>query len=183
MSVRMSKVPERASTRLHALIASTAMAGTLRAETMPRPTEARGPAPAARPREADVLDLVRKLHARILRILRVLRHRGYLDEDTVLDPDDALLAQISAASVQGRVALGPDAGAPVRRFRSDPTSQPTFLHGELCADWEGFSLHAKVRVQANDHLRLERLCRYVARPPIATERLSLTPDGRVAYGR
>jgi hypothetical protein len=68
------------------------------------------------------------------------------------------------------------------RARSDPKSEPTFLPGELCADWEGFSLHAKVRVEADDRVRLERLCRYIARPPIATERLSLTPDGRVAYG-
>ncbi len=29
--------------------------------------------------------------------------------------------------------------------------------------------------------RFERLCRYIARPPIATERLELTPDGNVRY--
>ena len=29
--------------------------------------------------------------------------------------------------------------------------------------------------------RLERLCRYVARPPIATDRLSLSSDGKVVY--
>lgn len=30
--------------------------------------------------------------------------------------------------------------------------------------------------------RLEHLCRYVTRPPIATQRLELAPDGRVLYG-
>ncbi|MBM4369944.1 MAG: transposase, partial [Deltaproteobacteria bacterium] len=30
--------------------------------------------------------------------------------------------------------------------------------------------------------RLEHLCRYVTRPPIATQRLALAPDGRVIYG-
>ena len=30
--------------------------------------------------------------------------------------------------------------------------------------------------------RLEHLCRYVTRPPIATQRLVLAPDGRVIYG-
>jgi hypothetical protein len=43
------------------------------------------------------------------------------------------------------------------------------------------SLHAGVAVPAHDRRRLERLCRYVARPPIATERLSRLPDGRLLY--
>jgi hypothetical protein len=30
-------------------------------------------------------------------------------------------------------------------------------------------------------MRLERLCRYAGRPPVATERLSLLPDGRLLY--
>lgn len=43
------------------------------------------------------------------------------------------------------------------------------------------SLHANVAIPARDRRRLERLCRYVARPPIATERLSPLPDGRLLY--
>ena len=50
------------------------------------------------------------------------------------------------------------------------------------ADHEGFSLHAQVLVPAGQRERLEHLCRYVARPAIATERLSLARDGRVIYG-
>jgi hypothetical protein len=50
-----------------------------------------------------------------------------------------------------------------------------------CARVEGMSLHANVAVPARDRARLERLCRYVARPPVALERLSLLPDGRVLY--
>ena len=64
------------------------------------------------------------------------------------------------------------------------SAAPPFEPGALCAEIDGFSLHAKVRVDANDRERLERLerlCRYVARPPIATERLSLAEDGRVVY--
>jgi len=36
-------------------------------------------------------------------------------------------------------------------------------------------------VQAGDRDGLERLCRYGARPPFSLERLSILPDGRVAY--
>ncbi len=54
-------------------------------------------------------------------------------------------------------------------------------HTPLCAQVGGVSLHAGVAVPAHDRRRLERLCRYVARPPIATERLSGLPDGRLLY--
>ena len=43
----------------------------------------------------------------------------------------------------------------------------------------GMSLHADVAVPAHDRRRLERLCRYVARPPLASERLEERPDGRL----
>jgi hypothetical protein len=43
------------------------------------------------------------------------------------------------------------------------------------------SLHADVAVPARDRKRLERMCCYVARPPIAIERLEALPDGRLAY--
>jgi len=45
----------------------------------------------------------------------------------------------------------------------------------------GLGLHANVAVPARDRGRLERLCRYVARPPVATERLSRMEDGRLLY--
>jgi Putative transposase len=41
------------------------------------------------------------------------------------------------------------------------------------------SLHAAVSVPARDRQRLERLCRYVARPPLASDRLEERTDGRL----
>jgi hypothetical protein len=43
------------------------------------------------------------------------------------------------------------------------------------------SLHADVSVPARDRQRLERLCRYVARPPLALERLEAMENGLLAY--
>ncbi|MBK8694263.1 MAG: transposase [Deltaproteobacteria bacterium] len=45
----------------------------------------------------------------------------------------------------------------------------------------GFNLHAGVRVEAGDRDSLERLCRYMARPAVAAGRVSVLPDGNVAY--
>ena len=51
--------------------------------------------------------------------------------------------------------------------------------GPCQAHLEGFDLHANITVAADDRAGVERLCRYVLRPPVAQERLSLTPDGLV----
>jgi len=45
----------------------------------------------------------------------------------------------------------------------------------------GFSLHAATVCEAYQRRRLERLCRYITRPPIATKRLSVDGRGRVVY--
>ncbi|MFT5682060.1 MAG: hypothetical protein ACI8RZ_002978 [Myxococcota bacterium] len=48
-----------------------------------------------------------------------------------------------------------------------------------CAVSEGFNLHAGVRIGRRQWSRLEKLCRYIARPPLAKERLSLREDGQI----
>ena len=45
----------------------------------------------------------------------------------------------------------------------------------------GFSLHAGVGIAANQRPKLERLCRYVSRPAVASERLALSASGQVRY--
>ena len=45
----------------------------------------------------------------------------------------------------------------------------------------GFSLHAGVAAKADERKKLERLCRYIARPAVSEKRLSLTSQGQVRY--
>jgi hypothetical protein len=49
----------------------------------------------------------------------------------------------------------------------------------LWVDFDGFSLHAAVRVEAHDRKRLEQLCRYIARPALSDERVQLNAAGQV----
>ena len=49
----------------------------------------------------------------------------------------------------------------------------------LCANLHGFSLHAGVRCDADERQEREHLCRYITRPAIAKERLTLNPAGQV----
>jgi hypothetical protein len=121
------------------------------------------------------------------RVEKLLVRRGLLGEDGSTDPDpleseEPLLSQLYTASVQGRIAAGPRAGQRLVRLgdRID-VEELKEITGPRCASVRGFSLHADVCVPARDRRRLERLCRYVGRPPIATERLSELPDGRILY--
>ena len=42
-------------------------------------------------------------------------------------------------------------------------------------------MHAGVAARAHERDKVERLCRYVSRPPVAESRLSLTSDGDIRY--
>ena len=46
----------------------------------------------------------------------------------------------------------------------------TGFNHTLCADMQGFSLHAAVRCGAEDRQALEQLCRYITRPPCRPRR-------------
>jgi hypothetical protein len=121
------------------------------------------------------------------RVARALERAGLApdadsDEADPLAREDPLLAALYAASVQGRVASGARAGEPTTRLGAAsgaPASaaQPSASSAVL----GGMSLHAGVSVTADDRDGLERLARYVLRPPIASERLERLSDGRVLY--
>lgn len=69
-------------------------------------------------------------------------------------------------------------GVSVERIAGAPPAAP-LAPGSLCAANGGFNLQARVHIAADERDRLERLCRYISRPPIASERLSLEAHGRV----
>lgn len=140
--------------------------------------------PLPPPGGAEVARVARRIARRIAHLLeRRGLHPGADPEDADPLPDrQPLLASLYAASVSGRVATGRRAGRRMLRVgdRIDPEALPELL-GERCASVDGVSLHANVAVPARDRRRLERLCRYVARPPVATDRLSRLADGRLLY--
>ena len=51
----------------------------------------------------------------------------------------------------------------------------------VVASHAGFSLHAGVAVDGGERKKLEKLARYIARPPIAQDRLRLSDTGQVVY--
>jgi hypothetical protein len=143
--------------------------------------------PTARPRfhhlppptDADITALLTRVHRRVQRLLN--RRGRWPADDAGSDPfatQEPLFAGVVAVSLQGRVALGPRAGQLVRRLRSAAAATPT---GRRSARLAGFSLHADVAVPARRWDQLERLCRYLLRPPLAVERLTESTGGQLLY--
>ena len=96
--------------------------------------------------------------------------------------EQPLLAELYGASISGRVATGPRAGRRVTKVGDEvDVESQAVASGSCCASVAGYSVHAGVRISAHDRVRLERLARYAGRQPLATERLSLLPDGRLFY--
>jgi hypothetical protein len=138
--------------------------------------------PAPGPSDAGVAAALATIRQRVQRLL--VRH-GLEPADDATGPADRLadespvLAEMVGASVQGRVALGHRAGARVRRLGDARDTAAVTSRGPRQAHLEGFDLHANVWVSAHDRAGLERLVRYVLRPPFAQERLRRRSDSRV----
>ena len=130
---------------------------------------------------ADVDEVLATVRAYVRRLLARGRADDGDDGDTLDDWEDEapVLAGLAAASVQGRVALGARAGARIRRRGTlAVVTEPPGL-GPCHARYDGFDLHAGLCVPADQRDRLERVCKYALRPPVAQERLELTHGGQV----
>ena len=123
----------------------------------------------------------------VKKILRLLERRGLgpqadFEEADPLLREQPLLAELHSASVQGRVGVGSGTGERLKGVRFEFENEGEGKEaGRCCANLSGFSLHAAVCIPGKARRQLENLCRYVARPAVATERLSRFPDGRVLY--
>ena len=112
------------------------------------------------------------LHKIITRMTQAAHPSGMLVEEhgqtTMADDSDSdgarVLRPLQAAACTYRIAFGPSAGQKVLAVQGAMLRDADFKQN-LCADIDGFSLHAAVRCGANDRHALEQLCRYITRPP------------------
>ncbi|HEY5284670.1 MAG TPA: transposase [Polyangia bacterium] len=128
--------------------------------------------PLPAPSDEDIARLARAVCRKVTR---------YLGRLTGEEKDQQLtLDHFANASVQGLVATGPRRGCRVLRLGGTGEYAEAAIIGKRCAEVAGFNVNANVRVGAKDRVGLEHLCRYLARPPIANDRLQELPDGRLA---
>lgn len=119
------------------------------------------------------------------RVGRFLERQGLLVTDlensylTLEWRDDTALDNLSGHSITYRIAVGPHQGK--KALRCAPSPHAGKMARTLgCRGRPGFH-YTPVSPAAHQRDKLERLCRYIARPAIANERLALTCQGQVRY--
>lgn len=121
------------------------------------------------------------------RIGRYLERQGLLVRDPeqdylpleALDEESACMDRLRGHSISYRIAIGRYQGKKAFTLQTLPAAEPR--SDEPLAKANGFSLHAGVWAGANDRAKLERICRYIARPAISNDRVALTECGPVRY--
>jgi len=130
------------------------------------------------PTDLDVKKTIQKISKRIL---NYFQRQGLLDgsTDSIHEDQTELIDELAAASISSKIATGPRQGERVRKFGQvvELQYQPK-LTGPKCASHMSFSLHANTLCEPHERVKLERLCKYINRPPLANDRVLLSPDGK-----
>jgi hypothetical protein len=126
--------------------------------------------PLPAPSDRDVARIARAVCRKVQRLT------AHEEED---DEQISPLDNLANASVQGLVATGPRRGWRMLRLGGTGDVAQAQIPSKRCAEVAGFNVHANTSARARDRKRLEILVKYLARPPIAHDRLSKLPDGRL----
>jgi hypothetical protein len=139
------------------------------------------PAPTAAELQALVQTISERIGRHLERTGKLVRDEesAYLALDSEEEGEDAL-KDLQGHSIRYRIAVGPHKGRQAFKLQSLPPLTGDRA-GEALAKAAGFSLHAGVAAEAHQRNKLERVARYITRPPVAIERLSLTPQGSIRY--
>ncbi|WP_165475114.1 transposase [Legionella yabuuchiae] len=128
------------------------------------------------------------LHRISSRIARLLERAGYLEREQeegglLLDGfEEDTMNHLQGSSITYRIAMGSRQDLKVLTLKTlPPRDELAESTGQALAKLGGFSLHAGVSAKANQRDKVERLCRYIARPAVSTHRLEVLSDGKVCY--
>ena len=141
--------------------------------------------------DQDLLNVLQKVCNKV--VTRLLKS-GYLEPET-LEPslpdgksmfdESDVLAVIRSASIKSRIAFGIRSGQKVRRVGARDFGVGIDVDREIisekCVRVGRFTLHANTRVATDKRDQLESLIKYVARPAVSHDRISLTPSGDIEY--
>jgi hypothetical protein len=164
------------------LIANTHLHGLFLQGVYHRPVADQPPVfvPLPSPTQEQVAQVANKVKKKVERLLRKQGRVGAQGEQAEAEQEQSYWDRLCAASIQGRIATGPKAGWRVRRVGGQPVLLPP-AERYLCADADGFNVHAHTSVGAGHKQERERLCRYILRPALCGQRLSILPSGDVIF--
>jgi hypothetical protein len=138
---------------------------------------------AAAPTDKEIEAVLTKIIQKITKYLE--RQKIIIKDDNdggfqIPIGDEDTLSKLQATSVTYRFATGKSKGKKAIVLKSVTDTDHTATKG-LVAKNSGFSLHAGVATKAQERDKLEKICRYIARPAVAEERLSTDDFGNVIY--
>ena len=90
--------------------------------------------------------------------------------------DDDAIRRLAEAEPEVAALVAQSVAFPEDRLIDTGLARP----GQGSAQHANFNLHASTTVDAGDVGARERLCRYLLRPPISDDRLTMMPDGKIA---
>jgi len=132
-----------------------------------------------------VADITRLAHLMSVRIARFLSRTGLIEADAensyLSASPDGEMTDHQSYSIMYRISTGFQKGKKIFSVQTRPPIVDEGKNFDLLGKVEGFSLHAGVSAKAHQRDKLERLCRYISRPPVAADRLSLTSSGKICY--
>ena len=129
------------------------------------------------PSDTEVLRLADRIAHRVKKLIL----REGLNIDAKHD-EQPFLAELYGAAVKGRILSGPFAGRQIVHVGDLENGHGRDVKtSPRCVNVNGVGLHANTAIPAHDRVRLERMCRYMCRPPIALERLKMLSDGSLKY--
>jgi len=118
------------------------------------------------------------------RTIALLKRKGRWHDDPEQDSEDPLAAKEPAladayqASIRGVLSMGPGRGQRVVRFFG-AAAQRDGEGDDSPRRPGGFDLYARQATFSHDRERVEKLARYILRPPLAQNHLQRLGDGRV----
>ena len=115
--------------------------------------------------------------------MKLLEKRGWLikdetDQEFLSIESHEAIESIHGSSITYRIAFGKYRGQRALTLQTVPRVSPD---NKFLAKASGFSFHAGVACKSDEQKKRERICRYISRPSLSEDRLSLNARGQVVY--
>ena len=137
------------------------------------------------PSQSELDNLLKTLAQRTVKLLKkrglIVRTEGTENQFLNLKDPEAI-DHIHSSSITYRIAFGKYKGQKaltlgvIPNFKAQKEKKKPFL-----SKYSSFSLHAGISCSAPNRKKRERLCRYISRPSLSEQRLSINVQGQVVY--
>ena len=136
------------------------------------------------PSQSELNSLLKTIAQRIVKLLEkqglIVRDEETGDKFLDFNPDEPM-DQIHSSSITYRIVLGKYKGEKALTLGSIPIKFQEEKDKPFLSKYSGFSLHGGVSCKSHERKKLEHICRYISRPSLSEERLSVNTHGQVIY--